>query len=300
MNLLPWLIVGAVAAAPCVARMQIGYLLSPNTAEVSETKATTPTVPDADATDPSEQLKQQVRDRLANEAKSSIVLPGFEIQHVPWSDVTRVEEGISQLCISPDYPTPSEVLRHEKSRASIKYKQTTKTKLLLWMIVTAIVGSYVAQRPIRGPGPSITEVAVNANGLNVTWATIRGWKPASSYRVNDTDTRIEGTDIYIDLYWDVSEDGTTEPEPYECTASLGGLEAGIYTVYVTFFGALSGSSTTTFSLGPVVYSVESGYEEPVSGGALQGGPSSTDSFEQMRQDIRASRPGGNGGPRDVE
>ena len=281
MNLLPWLIVGAVAAAPCVARMQIGYLLSPNTAEVSETKATTLTVPDADPTDPSEQLKHQVRDRLANEGKSFIALPGFEIQHVPWSDVTSIEEGISQHHISPDYPAPSEALRHEKSHTAIKRKQIMKTELILWIIVAAIAGSYVAQGGIGRPGPSITEVVVNANGPNVTWATIRGWKPASSYRINNVDTRIEEADIYIDLYWDVSEDGTTEPEPYECTASLGGLEAGIYTVYVTFFGALSGSGTTTFSLDPVVYSVESGYEEPVSGGALQGGPSSTDPFDQM-------------------
>jgi hypothetical protein len=76
--------------------------------------------------------------------------------------------------------------------------------------------------------------------------TVCGWKPASNYAVYDTELRIEGADIWLDLYWHVSGIGLQAFMQYEYTESLGTLDPGMYTLHVTNRGAMGGSATTTF------------------------------------------------------
>jgi hypothetical protein len=183
-----------------------------------------------------------------------------------------------------------------------------RTNLLLsWIVIGAIGGSCVAQGTV-----GITEVTINPaqpRELQQASVTIRGWKPGSGYRIYDAHERIENASIYIDLYWDVPEPGTTEPEPYEYTVPVGTLRVGTYayTVYVSFFGALSDSATTTFTVSPAVYSIdpvlspEPGFGQPVSGGLVGIGgiaqplsPQPTGLFEQMKQQMqdRINNPAG--------
>jgi hypothetical protein len=182
-----------------------------------------------------------------------------------------------------------------------------KTNLLLWIIVGAIAGACVAQETV-----GITEITINPaqpRELQQASVTIHGWKPGSGYRIYDAQARVEDANIYIDLYWDVPEAGTTEPEPYEYTVPVGTLRVGTYayTVYVSFFGALSDSAMTTFTVSGAVYSIgpvfspEPGFGQPGSGGLVgMGGiaqplsPQPTDRFEQMKQQMfdRLNNPGG--------
>jgi len=79
-----------------------------------------------------------------------------------------------------------------------------------------------------------------------------GWTPATNYRVYDTDLRVEGTDIWLDLYWEAPGIGGCMMTPYEHTESLGTFAPGTYTVYVTNKGAMSDSGTATFTVNPDV------------------------------------------------
>jgi hypothetical protein len=78
--------------------------------------------------------------------------------------------------------------------------------------------------------------------------TVCGWKPASNYAIYDTELRIEGADIWLDLYWHVSGIGLQAFMQYEHTESLGMLDSGVYVLHVTHRGSMGGSATTPLTV----------------------------------------------------
>jgi len=82
--------------------------------------------------------------------------------------------------------------------------------------------------------------------------TVCGWTPATNYQIYDTDLRVEGADIWLDLYWQALGVGGSMMTPYEHTESLGTFAPGTYTVHVTNKGVLSDSGTATFTVNPDV------------------------------------------------
>ena len=54
-------------------------------------------------------------DWLTDPDISTPSLPGFEIQHVPWSEVGNIKEGISQLRVKPSAPKSSDEVSRPKS-----------------------------------------------------------------------------------------------------------------------------------------------------------------------------------------
>jgi hypothetical protein len=191
-KLLLWIVIGAIAG-PCIAQEE--------------------------PTDPFEQMRQSMQARLANLGHSFVELPGVEIEHVSWSDVTGIKEGISSLEIDPARPTPSDVVS----------------------------------------------------------VTVSGWKGSPNFVVGSAEVWPAGQTIYVDLYWQeqtppptpqpsgsmdqaqacsfsltVTQYDLTPPYggvPYEYTESLGTFAAGTYTLNVANHGKVSGSKSTSFTVG---------------------------------------------------
>ncbi|MBN1508499.1 MAG: hypothetical protein JW955_16740 [Sedimentisphaerales bacterium] len=101
-------------------------------------------------------------------------------------------------------------------------------------------------------GSSISEIRI-APGMPTSSSevsvTVCGWKPASNYGIYDTTLRIEGPDIWLDLYWHAPGIGLQVVMQYEHTESLGVFGMGMYTLHVTNRGAMAGSMTKTFLVG---------------------------------------------------
>jgi hypothetical protein len=146
---------------------------------------------------------------------------------------------------------------------------------LLWIVVgaSAAAGGDWEFRidPQRSWGPSdgldIQVTPSSPTASTEVLVTVRGWTSMGGYQVYDTDVRIEGADIWLDLYWQAPEVGTCAFTPYLLTQSLGRLGPGTYTVHVTNKGANGGGGTATFTVsesaddpGPVLY--DPGEDDP--------------------------------------
>jgi hypothetical protein len=137
-------------------------------------------------------------------------------------------------------------------------------RFLLWIVLGVSVGVCVDSRasvltPGLGGMAPISEVRVTP-GMPTTSSEVSvavcGWKPASNYAVYDTELRIEGADIWLDLYWHVSGIGLQAFMQYEYTESLGTLDPGVYVLHVTNRGSMGGSASATFT----VCDVPSGFD----------------------------------------
>lgn len=146
-------------------------------------------------------------------------LPGFEVKDTSWSDVTDIKEGIAQLDITPDNPTPSDVVSVTicgwkpandlvVNHADLKVQGDEVRLDLHWHKRPAAVTAFHGAR------------ALDSVGQTQSAATV---------------TRYELTPAY-------------EGVPYEVTESLGTFDPGTYTLHVTNHGPVSGSASTTFTV----------------------------------------------------
>jgi hypothetical protein len=150
--------------------------------------------------------------------------------HVPFSDVSTIKEGISDVRVKPAAPKSSD------------------------------------------------EVSV----------TISGWRPSAELVVERTTLRVEGQDIYLDLYWHTQPlmppTGNAGPGiggmeqaqcmsiaqpvpivqyditpysgvPFGYTANLGKFSPGTYVLHVTNHSPMSGSASVSFIVLPSAASV---------------------------------------------
>jgi hypothetical protein len=79
---------------------------------------------------------------------------------------------------------------------------------------------------------------------------ITGVTAGAGYVCDHVDRQISGKRIALDMYWTGSGSGTQVATPYERTESLGGLEAGVYTLTVRYYenGQLADQDTTSFTV----------------------------------------------------
>lgn len=156
-------------------------------------------------------------------------LPGFEVKNTSWSDVTDIKEGIAQLDITPDNPTPSDVVSVTicgwkggndlvVNHADLKVQGNEVRLDVHWHKRPAAVAAFHGAR------------ALDSVGQTQSAATVTRYELAPAY----------------------------EGVPYEVTESLGTFDPGTYTLHVTNHGPVSGSASTTFTvsgpgpaLGPV-------------------------------------------------
>jgi len=204
-------------------------------------------VPDNSDPGPSDPIGGlELPDWLTEPVTSAPDLPGFEIQHVPWSDVSDIKEGISQLSVKPFNPTssdevsvtitgwkPNEELAVERTTLRVEGNQ-------IWLDL------YWHTRPLLPPPPTVEDLpAVPAppsnpggGGINLqgqSWnlglgnLTVVQSQPATVVQYD------------IEPYWGV---------PYEYTAPLGTLSPGIYVLHVTNHAPMSGSDSITLTVLP--------------------------------------------------
>lgn len=146
-------------------------------------------------------------------------------------------------------------------------------RFLFWIVLGISVGVCVDSgasllSPGSGGTAPISEVRVTPSMPSASSdvsVTVSGWKPASNYAIYDTDLRIEGFVIRLDLDWHASGIGLQVVMQYEHTESLGTLDPGIYTVYVTNQGAMSGCATATFIVSGAPNDSQPGSNDPVGG-----------------------------------
>jgi len=114
-------------------------------------------------------------------------------------------------------------------------------RFLLWIVlgVSVTAPSFALEIRVTPSSPTASsEVLV----------TVSGMTPATNYQIYDTDLRIDGADIWLDLYWQAPGMGGQAFWPYEHRESLGTFSPGTYTVHVTNKGARSDSGTATFAV----------------------------------------------------
>ena len=102
--------------------------------------------------------------------------------------------------------------------------------------------------------PGISEVRVSPTTpttASVVWITVCGWKPGADCQVYGRNVRVDGTVIWIDLYWTTLGMGGGAFTEYEYPVLVGMLDPGTYTVNATNHGALEGNGTTTFTVSAV-------------------------------------------------
>lgn len=172
--------------------------------------------------------------------------------------------------------------------------------LILWMVLgpgaVAVPGDTALMANLPSMGASISDVRITPaepTDSEEVSVTVCGWTPATNYRVYDTDLRISGGQIWLDLYWDAPGMGGQAFTPYEHTHPLGTLRAGMYIVHVTNRDLMSGSTTITFTVSP---SLPGSSQQPGDGSPLPLDPSMPDWFEQKRQDMAQRLPGSTVGP----
>jgi len=110
--------------------------------------------------------------------------------------------------------------------------------------------------------------------------TITGWKPSSDIVVEQAILRVEGNEIWLDVYWYTQPTPPAAPSPvagnvsqspwdvgfglpstviqggiapcwsvpFEHTERLGTFSPGTYALHVTNYGPVSGSASTTFTV----------------------------------------------------
>jgi hypothetical protein len=183
------------------------------------TLPSTPTIPDTNPTDSLEQLKQQMRDRLNNQGGSTLDLPGVEINHVPWSDVTSIKEGISSLKIDPANPTPSD----DVSVTVGGWKPSSN--LVVGNATVQVEGQTIWLDLYWQEQPSAPPVTASGGSMDQM--------QACSFSL--TVTQYDLTPPY-------------EGVPYEYTKSLGTFAAGTYTLNVANHDKVSGSKSTSFTV----------------------------------------------------
>ena len=170
---------------------------------------------------------------------------------------------------------------------------------VLWMVLGAgavtVPGDITLTPNLPDMGASISDVRITPAEPAVSdevSVTVCGWTPATNYRVYDTDLRIAGSQIWLDLYWDTPGMGGQAFTPYEYTHPLGTLSPGMYIVHVTNRDAMSGSTTITFTVSP---SIPGSGQEGDDGGESSLDRGMPDWFEQKRQDMAQRLPGSTAG-----
>jgi len=144
-------------------------------------------------------------------------------------------------------------------------------RFVLWIVVgVSVVACAEVGQPvlISSPpqtGSSISEIRITPSiptASSEVSVTVCGWKPASNYGVYDTALRIEGSDLWLDLYWHASGIGLQVVMQYEHTESLGTLDPGMYVLHVTNRGAMGGSATKTFVVSVVPHDFDPDPDDP--------------------------------------
>lgn len=150
-------------------------------------------------------------------------LPGFDVVHKPWSDVSTLEEGISQVSITPAQPTSEDDVvatvsgwktdsRYEVDDTHVQRTGSTVRLDIYWHL-----------RPT--PTPTVGNSAGH-----------------SSQQGLGTIDQLQDTTVTL---YDVPH---FEGAPYQVTESLGTFSAGVYTLYVTNHGEVPGSASMTFTV----------------------------------------------------
>ena len=147
-------------------------------------------------------------------------LPGFEVVHTPWSDVSTVKEGISRVSITPAQPTSEDDVVatvsgwKTDSRYEVDYANVQRTG----NDVRLDVYWHLRPAPMSSLGNGGRPVAVGgASGRQSATVTV----------------------------YDVAH---FEGAPYQVTESLGTFSAGTYTLHVTNHGEVPGTAAMTFTV----------------------------------------------------
>lgn len=151
-------------------------------------------------------------------------LPGFEVVHTPWSDVSTVKEGISQVSIAPARPTSEDdvVARvagwKTDSRCEVDYTTVNRAG----NDVRLDVYWHLRPTPTQGQGLAVRPGSLSQQNLY-------------------TETQQSATVTVYDV-------PHFEGAPYQVTESLGTFSPGAYTLYVTNHGEVPGSTSMTFTV----------------------------------------------------
>jgi len=169
-------------------------------------------------------------------------LPGFEIEHVAWSDVGNIKEGISQLSIKPSNPTSSDevsvTITGWKPNSELAVERTTLRVEgnQIWLDL------YWHTRPLLPPPPTVADLpsvpaqSMSGAGGQMQCSNLQG-QSFSLALVQPQPTTVVQYDI--EPYWGV---------PYEYTEPLGTFSPGIYILHVMNHSPMSGSVSTTFTV----------------------------------------------------
>lgn len=155
---------------------------------------------------------------------------GIEVIQKPWSDISSLQEGITEVRIAPAQPTSGdEVL------ATVSGWKSDENHVLDYANVTTAGGQvrldfYWHDRP---PIASIPPIAQTGSSLLHAQGASGGLMNA----------QLASVDVGpVTQYVLTPFDGTR----YQVKESLGTLPAGAYTLYVTHHGPVTGSASTTF------------------------------------------------------
>jgi len=172
-------------------------------------------------------------------------LPGFEIEHLAWSDVGNIKEGISQLSIKPSNPTSSDevsvTITGWKPNSELAVERTTLRVEgnQIWLDL------YWHMQPLLPPPPTVDDLPVvppPASSLGGGGINLQGqcWNLGLGTTVVQSQP---ATVVQYDIepYWGV---------PYEYTEHLGTLSPGIYVLHVTNHSPMSGSDSITLTVLP--------------------------------------------------
>ena len=160
-------------------------------------------------------------------------LPGFEIKHVPWSDVGNIKEGISQLHIKPSSPKSSD----DVSVTITGWKPNSE--LVVERTSLRIEGNgiwldlYWHTQPLLPPPPTVADLPA---GPSQNMSGLIGQMQNCSLAMAPPVTVIQ---YDITPYWGV---------PFEYTERLGTFSPGTYILHVTSHNPVSGSDSTSFTV----------------------------------------------------
>ena len=197
-------------------------------------------VPDNSDPGPSDPIGGlELPDWLTEPVTSAPDLPGFEIQHVPWSDVSDIKEGISQLSVEPSSPTSSDevsvTINGWKPNSELAVERTTLRVEgnQIWLDV------YWHTQPLLPPPPTLADLPAGpvqtAGPVQIASGEIGQMQNCSLVMAQPV------TIIQYDItpYWGV---------PFEYTERLGTFSPGTYILHVTSHNPVSGSDSTSFTV----------------------------------------------------